>query len=70
MSDWIDRATAAGEQYQEDALDEHRRRRAAQSRESRTLCEECGDEIPEKRRAAIRGCKRCLDCQVNFEKGE
>jgi phage/conjugal plasmid C-4 type zinc finger TraR family protein len=30
---------------------------------SLTHCEECGDEIPEKRRTAIRGVKLCVFCQ-------
>ena len=29
-------------------------------------CQECGEEIPSKRRA-IGGVKRCVDCQNNFE---
>lgn len=29
-------------------------------------CQECGEEIPSKRRA-IGGVKRCFDCQNNFE---
>ena len=31
--------------------------------ESATDCEECGVEIPEGRRMAVRGCKLCLDCK-------
>jgi len=30
---------------------------------SLTHCEECGDEIPEKRRLAIKGCRMCVYCQ-------
>ena len=29
-------------------------------------CQECGEEIPSKRRA-IGGVKRCFDCQNHFE---
>ncbi len=29
-------------------------------------CQECGEEIPSKRRA-IGGVKRCVDCQNHFE---
>lgn len=32
-------------------------------------CIECGDEIPEKRRAAYQGCVRCVGCQEEFEHG-
>ncbi len=32
-------------------------------------CEECGETIPEARRAAIAGCKICVDCQQLIELG-
>ncbi len=32
--------------------------------ESLRVCEECGDEIPEARRAALPGVRRCLPCQT------
>jgi phage/conjugal plasmid C-4 type zinc finger TraR family protein len=35
--------------------------------ESLTHCEECDGEIPEARRAAQRGCTRCVRCQEKFE---
>jgi phage/conjugal plasmid C-4 type zinc finger TraR family protein len=41
------------------------RRQLAQqaSQPSLTHCEECGDDIPEKRRTAIRGVRLCVFCQ-------
>lgn len=40
---------------------------AARSRlpkgESATECDECGEPIPEKRRAALPGVRTCIDCQ-------
>ena len=40
---------------------------AARSRmpsgESEQWCVECGEEIPEKRRVALPGVKRCVECQ-------
>ncbi|CRL65426.1 TPA: TraR/DksA family transcriptional regulator [Proteus mirabilis] len=30
-------------------------------------CEDCGREIPEKRRIAVMGCIRCADCQTVYE---
>jgi len=33
------------------------------SQPSLTHCEECGDEIPEKRRQLIKGVKLCVYCQ-------
>jgi phage/conjugal plasmid C-4 type zinc finger TraR family protein len=37
---------------------------------SLTHCEECGDEIPEKRRTAIRGVKLCVFCQEQQERSK
>ena len=31
-------------------------------------CLDCNDEIPLKRRQAAPGCRRCIDCQTEFEK--
>lgn len=25
-------------------------------------CQDCGDDIPEARRAAVAGCRQCIDC--------
>lgn len=33
------------------------------------ICEDCDEEIPEERRRAVPGCRRCLECQAEFEKG-
>lgn len=30
-------------------------------------CEDCGEEIPEKRRQAVPGCTRCVACQLQAE---
>lgn len=35
--------------------------------ESAMECEECGADIPEKRRLAIKGVKFCVDCQSILE---
>lgn len=32
-----------------------------------TVCLECGDEIPEKRRQALPGCRYCFPCQSASE---
>lgn len=32
-------------------------------------CEDCGEEIPAARRAAVPGCTRCIGCQTCFEEG-
>ena len=31
-------------------------------------CEECGEPIPEQRRQAVPGCRRCIDCQTEAER--
>lgn len=36
---------------------------------SRLYCVDCGDPIPEERRQAVPGCRRCYDCQTRVERG-
>lgn len=31
-------------------------------------CEDCGEEIPEARRLAVKGCKMCIECQLVNER--
>jgi len=35
--------------------------------ESLTHCEECGEPIPERRRQAVAGVRRCVICQAGLE---
>jgi len=42
---------------------ERMKARRAPVGESAALCVECGEPIPEARRAAIPGVKLCIDCQ-------
>ncbi|MEG5393716.1 TraR/DksA C4-type zinc finger protein, partial [Enterobacter hormaechei] len=42
----------------------HRINRNAVSAER---CVECGEDIPEPRRAAVPGCKTCAECQFVIE---
>lgn len=56
----IDQANALVELTMEHALQRIRIDRNAVSAE---LCEACGVNIPEARRAAVPGCKTCVDCQ-------
>jgi phage/conjugal plasmid C-4 type zinc finger TraR family protein len=62
------------EQAQKLEMDEResilrRRREAAEKADKPSLshCEDCGEEIPEKRQA-LRGVTRCVECQGDFEK--
>ena len=41
---------------------------AQASQPSLTHCEECGEEIPEKRRELIRGVRLCVFCQQMHER--
>lgn len=56
----IDQANALVELNMEHALQRIRIDRNAISAEK---CEACGVDIPEARRAAVPGCKTCVDCQ-------
>jgi phage/conjugal plasmid C-4 type zinc finger TraR family protein len=52
------------------AVADVQRRLAEQAAQpSLTECEDCGDDIPQARRQAIRGCTRCVWCQELAEKG-
>lgn len=65
VPDEMDRIQEINEQFQELALEDHLRRRP--TGESLTHCEDCGEEIPEARRRAQRGCRTCINCQRDRE---
>lgn len=68
MADEMDRVQAANEAHQSDAILRHYRRGIRNSMYAAELnCEDCGEEIPEKRRQAVPGCTRCVKCQEQFE---
>ncbi|MGB3625158.1 MAG: DksA/TraR family C4-type zinc finger protein [Henriciella sp.] len=55
---------AVHEQIEDSIKDELMRIKAAQARgESLTHCVECGEDIPEKRRALVPGVRFCIDCR-------
>ncbi len=63
-----DKADIAGdyiEQSLELALANQRNQTRATSTDPH--CEECGTEIPAKRREALPGCPTCVDCQELLE---
>lgn len=44
---------------------------AKPGRESAMHCEDCGEDIPEERRVAVKGCTRCAGCQsIAEQKGK
>ena len=71
MPDDMDRVQGINEQHQADALDAHFRRRTTLPAAvfQPTDCEDCGEQIPEARLAAVPGCIRCVICQTAFERG-
>ncbi|HDT1605140.1 TPA: TraR/DksA family transcriptional regulator [Enterobacter sichuanensis] len=60
MADIIDTAAEIEELQRNAALSAHRVNRNAVSAE---YCAECGEDIPEARRAAVPGCQTCAECQ-------
>lgn len=66
MADIADRA----QQQQADQLQDSLARVAASRPQGPSLecCEDCGREIPEKRRQAVPGCTRCIACQEEAER--
>ncbi|ANC00644.1 conjugal transfer protein TraR [Pseudomonas putida] len=62
----FDRAQAL-EQRQRDQAIAAARGRGPATGPSLTHCDDCGDEIPEARRA-LGGMTRCVPCQSTFEK--
>ncbi|OQY20093.1 MAG: hypothetical protein B6I36_02290 [Desulfobacteraceae bacterium 4572_35.1] len=66
MADDGDRAQRINEQLQADALATHRRKQLTAG-DSRLECIDCEEPIPQARRIASPGCKRCIDCQTLHE---
>ena len=60
----IDAANELVQQRLDQAIQAHRIDRNAVSAEH---CSECGEDIPEPRRAAVPGCQTCADCQGVIE---
>ncbi|HGW2946542.1 TPA: TraR/DksA family transcriptional regulator [Enterobacter asburiae] len=62
--DIIDTAAEIEELQRNAALSAHRIDHSAVSAEH---CDECGENIPEPRRAAVPGCKTCAECHGVIE---
>lgn len=60
----IDQANELAQQRIDMAIAAHRLNRNAVSAEH---CEDCGEDIPAPRRAAVPGCQTCADCQGVIE---
>lgn len=66
MADIIDIANDYAEKALEHSLAQHAAR--AKDEVSEFYCTECGDVIPHRRRAAVKGVKTCVDCQATIER--
>lgn len=60
----IDQANEPAQQRIDMAIAAHRINRNAVSADH---CAECGEDIPEPRRAAVPGCQTCAECQSVIE---
>jgi len=68
VADEIDRAQIVNEAFQEDVLAAHlRRARKPTVADSALICIDCERPIPARRRAAVPGCTRCVECQAEYE---
>lgn len=71
MTDVFDQAPELEQQERDRALNEQARRANLTGKtlaDSAEFCEDCGDDIPLKRRKAMPGCIRCISCAQRFEK--
>lgn len=71
MTDIFDRASELEQKTRERALAAQAQRAALTGKtvaDSATECQDCGDDIPLKRRKAMPGCQRCIHCQELREK--
>ena len=66
MPDVMDQVQEQIDEFQADALAEHKRRTAFIKASLETCCI-CGDEIPQARREAMPGCCKCITCQSEWE---
>jgi phage/conjugal plasmid C-4 type zinc finger TraR family protein len=67
MRDSVDKANELVQRELDSIL---ARRQTAFIGESETHCLKCGEQIPEKRRQILKGCRLCVDCQEIKEKRE
>jgi phage/conjugal plasmid C-4 type zinc finger TraR family protein len=70
MPDLFDEAQRVADLHLTEALAAHHRRvDAIRATHGGDACDQCGDEIPERRRQAVPGCRYCIDCQRAIEQG-
>ncbi|RMX07433.1 TraR/DksA family transcriptional regulator [Allofranklinella schreckenbergeri] len=68
MTDTIERAQERGQEWLHDQL---ARQALVAQRSQRQIalreCEDCGEPIPQARRQALPGVRRCVGCQEQYE---
>jgi len=64
--DEIDQAQTYSEDFQAFVLKQQQLSREP-TNYTGTDCIDCSEEIPEKRRLAVPGCLRCIECQQDHE---
>jgi phage/conjugal plasmid C-4 type zinc finger TraR family protein len=68
MGDQLDLAQELDARFRKQALIARKKKtQAGRAMESRTICVDCDEEIPERRRQAVPGCIRCTDCEQEWE---
>ncbi len=65
--DDVDRAQEINEAHLAEALDRRRYDAERAIHESPLQCIDCDEPIPEARRKAVPGCRRCIGCQELHE---
>lgn len=65
--DQFDRAQELDAMYRNQAIEIWEQGARQQSTASNKYCEDCETEIPEERRLAVPGCRRCRTCQQKWE---
>lgn len=66
-ADIFDRAQECESLFRQDAIAHAQRLSGKATGPSRETCIECGNPIPEARRIAVPGVKRCITCQTQLE---
>lgn len=65
MADLFDRAQEVDAMFRQMAID---KATSKTTLPSALICEECGEDIPEKRRLAVKGCRYCVGCLEEMER--
>lgn len=71
MPDLFDHASGLETQFTEMALaNQLARAKSTTDAQSQVYCAACGEEIPQARREAVKGCIYCIECQQLVERSK